>query len=192
MWRVKPPRSSWGIRAGVLLPVAALLAILAWGTVRHERSTAVGAALARGQTPPLPAATLLRFDGQSVALADLRGHPLVLNFWASWCVPCAEEAPILEGISREFYPRGLIVVGIDTQDLEQPGRRFMAAHGITYLNVRDPDGAVGRTFGTTGVPETFFVSADGLIRGKFPGEQVDLGAWREAVKALLAGHPHVP
>jgi cytochrome c biogenesis protein CcmG, thiol:disulfide interchange protein DsbE len=176
----------------VLLPVAALLAVLAWGTVRHGRSVAVGTALARGQTPPLPAATLRQFDGQRVALAGFRGHPLVLNFWASWCVPCAEEASILEGISREFHPRGLIVVGIDTQDLEQPGRRFLAEHGITYVNVRDPDGAVGRLFGTTGVPETFFVSADGLIRGKFPGEQVDPGAWREAVKSLLAGRPRVP
>jgi cytochrome c biogenesis protein CcmG, thiol:disulfide interchange protein DsbE len=172
--------------------VIALLSILAWGTMRHERSAAVGAALARGQTPPLPSATLRRFDGQPVALADLRGHPLVLNFWASWCIPCAEEASILEGISREFHASGLIVVGVDTQDLEQPGRRFMAEHGITYMNVRDPDGTVGRMFGTTGVPETFFVSADGLIRGKFPGEQLNLGAWQEAVKALLAGRPHVP
>jgi cytochrome c biogenesis protein CcmG/thiol:disulfide interchange protein DsbE len=176
----------------VLLPVAALLAILAWGTIRHERSAAVGAALARGQTPPLPAAALRRFDGRPLALVDLRGRPLVLNFWASWCVPCAEEASILEEISREFRASGLIVVGIDTQDLEQPGRRFIAEHRITYLNVRDPDGAVGRMFGTTGIPETFFVSPDGLIRGKFPGEQVDPGAWREAVKALVAGHAHVP
>ncbi len=125
-------------------------------------------------------------------LADLRGHPLVLNFWASWCVPCAEEAPILEVISREFHASGLIVVGIDTQDLEQPARRFLTQHGITYMNLRDPDGALGRMFGTTGVPETFFVSADGLVRGKFPGERLDRSAWREVVKALLAGRPRVP
>ncbi len=176
----------------MLLPVVALLGILAWGTVRHERSAAVGAALARGQAPPLPAATLLGFDGRPVRLTDLRGHPLVLNFWASWCVPCAEEGPILEGISREFRTSGLIVVGIDTQDLEQPARHFVTRYGITYMNVRDPDGALGRMFGTTGVPETFFVSADGLVRGTFPGEQVDRSVWREAVKALLAGRPRVP
>lgn len=174
------------------MPVVALLGLLAWGTLRHDRSGAVGAALARGQTPPLPAVTLRRFDGQSVALAGLRGHPLVLNFWASWCVPCAEEASILEAISREFRADGLLVVGIDTQDLDQSGRGFVARHGLTYMNLRDPDGSVGRMFGTTGVPETFFVSADGLIRGKFPGEQLDRGAWREAVRSLLAGKPHVP
>lgn len=189
---MKPRRSSWAIRIGVLLPVAALLSILAWGTIRHERSAAVGVALARGQTPPLPAVTLRGFDGRAIVLADLRGHPLVLNFWASWCVPCAEEAPILEVISREFHASGLIVVGIDTQDLEQPARRFLTQHGITYMNLRDPDGALGRMFGTTGVPETFFVSADGLVRGKFPGERLDRSAWREVVKALLAGRPRVP
>jgi cytochrome c biogenesis protein CcmG, thiol:disulfide interchange protein DsbE len=176
----------------VLLPVVALLGILAWATMRHERSAVVGAALARGLTPPLPAVTLRGFDGRTVALRDFRGHPVVLNFWASWCVPCAEEAPILEGISREFSASGLIVVGVDTQDLEEPARRFVTDHGITYLNVRDPDGAVGRVFGTTGVPETFFVSPDGLVRGKFAGQQADPYAWREAVKGLLAGRPRVP
>ncbi len=180
------------IRFGALLPVVALLGLLAWGTLRHERSGAVSAALARGQTPPMPALTLRRFDGQAVALTDLRGHSLVLNFWASWCVPCAEEASILEAISREFRAGGLLVVGIDTQDLEQSGRRFVARHGLTYMNLRDPDGSVARMFGTTGVPETFFVSADGLIRGKFPGEQLDPGAWRGAARGLLAGQPRLP
>lgn len=185
-------RSSWATRAGVLLPVVVLLGVLAWATMRHERVAAVGAALARGQTPPLPAVALRGFDGKPVALAELRGHPLLLNFWASWCVPCAEEAPVLEGISREFHADGLIVVGIDTQDLEEPARRFVTEHGITYLNVRDPDGAVGRLFGATGVPETFFVSADGLVRGKFAGEQTEPAIWRETVRALLAGRPRVP
>ncbi len=185
-------RSSWVTRAGVLLPVIALLGVLAWATMRHERVAAVGVALARGETPPLPPVTLRGFDGRPVALADLRGHPLVLNFWASWCVPCAEEARVLEGISHEFRGSGLIVVGIDTQDLEEPARRFVSEHGTTYLNVRDADGTVGRLFGTTGVPETFFVSADGLIRGKFAGEETRPAPWREAIKALLAGRSHVP
>ena len=176
----------------MLLPVVAVLALLGWATLRHEHSAPVGVALARGETPPLPPLTLAGFDGRPVALADLRGHPLVVNFWASWCVPCVEEAPILEGLAREFRANGLIVVGIDTQDLEPEGRQFLVRQGIHYLNLRDPDGSVGRMFGTTGVPETFFVGADGLIRGKFPGEQLDRAVWREAVRSLLAGHARVP
>jgi cytochrome c biogenesis protein CcmG/thiol:disulfide interchange protein DsbE len=184
--------SSWGTRATVLLPVVVVLGFLVWVTLRHQQSLEIGTALARGDTPPVPAVTLPAFDGRRLALTDLQGHPVVLNFWASWCVPCAEEAPILEAVWNEFRAKGLIVVGVDTQDLEQPARRFLVRHGITYVNVRDPDGSLARRFGTTGVPETFFVGGDGRIRGKFPGGQVDRAAWRATVEALLAGKPRVP
>ena len=185
-------QSSWRTRAAVLLPVVALLALLAWATLRHQQSLAIGAALARGQTPPVPGVRVPAFDGRRVSLTDFRGHPVVLNFWASWCIPCAEEAPTLEAIWNEFRGRGLVVVGVDTQDLEPPGRRFLAQHGITYMNVRDPDGGLARLFGTTGVPETFFVGPDGLIRGKFPGEQIDRTVWHAALDALLSGSSRVP
>src|ERR1700724_95911 len=112
--------SSWQTRAAVLLPVLLLLGLLAWALLRHQQSLAIGAALARGQTPPLPSIVLPAFDGHRVSFTDFRGHPIVLNFWASWCVPCAEEAPILEGIWNEFRGKGLVVVGVDTQDLEPP------------------------------------------------------------------------
>ena len=185
-------RSSWGTRIGVLLPVVALLGFLAWATFRHQQSLEIGTALARGETPPVPAVTLPAFDGRPVSLGDLQGHAVVLNFWASWCVPCAEEAPILEAIWNEFRVKGLVVVGVDTQDLEQPARRFLVHHRITYVNVRDPDGGLAHRFGTTGVPETFFIGRDGRIHGKYPGEQTDRAAWRAAVEALLAGSPRVP
>jgi cytochrome c biogenesis protein CcmG, thiol:disulfide interchange protein DsbE len=185
-------RSSWGSRIGVLLPVVVLLAFLAWAAFLQQRSLEIGTALARGETPPVPAAVLLAFDGRSVRLGDFRGHPVMLNFWASWCVPCAEEATILEAIWNEFRAKGVVVVGVDTQDLEEPARRFLLRHGISYMNVRDPDGSLAHRFGTTGVPETFFIGRDGLIRGKFPGEQIDRAAWRAAAEALLAGNPHVP
>ncbi|HKV44855.1 MAG TPA: TlpA disulfide reductase family protein [bacterium] len=187
-----PVRSIWGVRAALLIPVAAVLGVLAWAMVHHERSLEIGEALARGDTPPVPAVTLLDFDGHQVSLAALRDHPMVVNFWASWCVPCREEAPLLEGIWKEYRARGVIVLGIDTQDLTSPARRFLGQFGITYRNLRDPDGTGGHLFGTTGVPETFFVGADGRIRGKFPGEQGAPAVWREAVEGLLAGRAHVP
>lgn len=176
----------------MLLPVIVLLGLLAWVTLRHQQSLEISTALARGEAPPVPTVALPALDGQRVSLADLRGHPILVNFWASWCVPCAEEAPILEAMWNEFRAKGLIVIGVDTQDLEQSARRFLVQHGITYTNVRDPDGSFARLFGTTGVPETFFVSRDGRIRGKFPGAQPDRGVWRSAVRALLAGSPRVP
>ncbi len=185
-------RSSWGSWAGVLFPVMALLGVLAWVTVRHQQSLEIGAALARGETPPVPAMSLPGFDGHPMSLRELHGHPAVLNFWASWCVPCREEAPILEAVWQEFRAKGLIVIGVDTQDLELPARRFLSQYRITYLNVRDPDGSIARVFGTTGVPETFFIGPDGRIRGKFPGQQADRSTWRATVEALLAGRTRVP
>jgi cytochrome c biogenesis protein CcmG/thiol:disulfide interchange protein DsbE len=84
------------------------------------------------------------------------------------------------------------VLGVDTQDLETPARAFLREFRITYPNVRDPDGSVARLFGSTGVPETFFIGRDGRIRGKFPGVEVRDDVWRAAAVALLAGHAHVP
>lgn len=187
----------WAVWAGLLLPVTALLALLAAASIHRDRAVAIGAALARGETPPVPAVTLpaLTTGGpaaRGVALRDFRGHATVLNFWASWCAPCREEAPLLEGLAREYRDRGLVVVGVDTQDLEAPARAFLARYGLTYLNLRDPDGSIGRLFGTTGVPETFFVDAQGRIEGKFPGEQLDPAVWRRAADALLAGRRPVP
>lgn len=184
--------------AALLLPVVALVALLAAASVRRDRALAIGAALAHGETPPVPALVLQSLPAgdaaapRAVALRDLRGHAVVLNFWASWCVPCREEAPLLGGVARDYRSRGLLVVGVDTQDLESPARAFLAQYKVTYLNLRDPDGSVGRLFGTTGVPETFFIDADGRIQGKFPGEQLDPAVWRRAVDAVLAGRRPVP
>jgi len=194
-------------RAGVrwvalLLPAVVLIALFAAASVRRDRSLAVGAALARGETPPVPAVVLETLPapggsggaqgGRRVGLHDLRGHAVVLNFWASWCAPCREESPLLEGLARDYAGRGLLVVGIDTQDLVAPAAAFVAQYRLTYLNLRDPDGAVGRIFGTTGVPETFFIDPQGRIEGKFPGEQLNPAAWRRAADALLAGRRPAP
>jgi cytochrome c biogenesis protein CcmG/thiol:disulfide interchange protein DsbE len=185
-------RARWVAWAGLLLPALALIALLAAASVRRDRALAIGAALARGEAPPVPALVLPTLPSGTVAarrvgLRDLRGHPVVLNFWASWCEPCREEAPLLEGLARDYGARGLVVVGVDTQDLEAPAKSFLKRYSVTYLNLRDPDGNAGRTFGTTGVPETFFIDAAGRIQGKFPGEQLDASVWRRAVEALLAG-----
>jgi len=187
-----PPRASWVTRMGLLLPVLAVLALFTWALVRHQQTLVVGAALARGETPPVPAITLPSFGGPPVSLSALREHPVILNFWASWCIPCRDEAPLLEATWREFEGRGLLVLGVNTQDLETPARAFLREFHITYPNVRDPEGSTARLFGATGVPETFFIDREGRIRGKFPGAEVRPSAWRAAAEALIAGRAHIP
>jgi cytochrome c biogenesis protein CcmG/thiol:disulfide interchange protein DsbE len=189
---VETSRASWWVRAGLLLPAMVLLGMFGAAVVRHQQTLAIGAALARGEAPPVPELTLLALDGPPISLAALRGHPVILNFWASWCIPCRDEAPLLEDTWRDFRAQGLLVIGVDTQDLEAPARAFLHEFHITYPTLRDPDGSVARRFGATGVPETFFIERDGRIHGKFPGAEVRGEAWRSAALALLAGQARIP
>ncbi|MDQ7843035.1 MAG: TlpA disulfide reductase family protein [Armatimonadota bacterium] len=182
--RTGPPRAALGILFW-LIPVAALLLIIGYAAVRKQQPASITAALARGQRPPAPEFRLPRFDGGTLALSDLRGRAVVLNFWASWCVPCKDEAPLLERAWREYRDQGLVVVGVNIQDLEPEARRFIAQTGATYLQVRDRDGRVSRAYGTTGVPETFFIDRNGRIVSKFPGAAVEWRIWEEAIERLL-------
>ena len=167
-----PAQRSWHPFAASI-PVLVLLVLLVVGLSRHDQSQVVSEALARGETPSAPASQCRHSPAPRCQLAALRGHAVVLNFWASWCIPCRAEAPQLESVWREFRPTRLVVVGVDTQDLVTPARTFLTQYRLTFPAVRDPDGAVARRFGATGVPETFFISAAGRILGKFPGEQED-------------------
>ncbi|MDQ7851039.1 MAG: TlpA disulfide reductase family protein [Armatimonadota bacterium] len=173
------------LRLAWILPLVAVLAVLGAAVLRAGRSTSIAAALARGHRPPAPAFRLSTLEGRALDLVELRGRPVVLNFWASWCGPCREEAPLLERAWQTYRYRGLVVVGVNIQDLEADARRFIRENGITYPNVRDRDGRVNRAYGVTGVPETFFIDPVGRIVRKFPGAVVTWRPWEEAIEQLL-------
>ena len=146
--------------------VVALLALLVWKLV-HDEGSGIPSALARGEQPPAPAFTLPRLDREgTLSLAELRGKAVVINFWASWCAPCKEEAPVLEAAWREHRDEGLVVLGVDFNDLRSDALRFMEREGITYPVVYDRDGALVAKYGAVGVPETFFVDRRGRLVGK--------------------------
>jgi cytochrome c biogenesis protein CcmG/thiol:disulfide interchange protein DsbE len=146
--------------------VVALLALLVWKLV-HDEGSEIPSALARGEQPPAPAFTLPRLDVDgTLSLADLRGKAVVVNFWASWCDPCKEEAPVLEAAWRKHKDAGLIVLGVDFNDLRPDALRFMERAGVTYPVVYDRDGGLVAKFGATGVPETFFIDRRGRLVGK--------------------------
>ena len=124
-------------------------------------------------------------DGQ-VAMSELGGTPVVLNFWASWCIPCREEAPLLARSWRRYGPRGVAFVGLNMQDLTDDARAFMTDFDNDYLNVRDPTDSVAREWGVVGIPETFFVTADGEVVGHVIGV-VDERQMRDGVAAARSG-----
>ncbi len=122
---------------------------------------------------PAPDFTLAALSSQStpaVHLASLKGKPVMLDFWASWCVPCQHEAPLLQATWQRVQSQGIVFLGIDFQDDHTQGLNFLHTYGITYPNVVDDSGSTAINYGLTGVPETFFLNRQGVIVSKVIGE----------------------
>jgi cytochrome c biogenesis protein CcmG, thiol:disulfide interchange protein DsbE len=142
--------------------VTGLFALLVWKVATQDEGAAPK--LGRGETPPAPGFRLDRLDQPGkLSLAAYRGRPVILNFWASWCIPCKEEAPVLESVWRRYRDRGLVVVGVDINDLRSDARRFARQNGMSYPLVYDGPGRTSSDYGLTGVPETFFVARSGRL-----------------------------
>jgi cytochrome c biogenesis protein CcmG/thiol:disulfide interchange protein DsbE len=159
-------RVKLGAQAMAVGLVVALLALLVWKLI-HDEGSDIPKALARGESPKAPAFTLPRLDRDgTISLASLRGKAVVVNFWASWCLPCKEEAPVLEAAWKQHRNRGLVVLGVDFNDLRPDALGFIRKHGMTYPVVYDRDGELVAKFGATGVPETFFIDRRGRLVGR--------------------------
>ncbi len=163
-----------------VLAVLAVVGLLTFGLLSKGSS---GVALGE----PAPSSPLPQLEGGGQgSLADYRGRWVLVNFWASWCIPCREEAPALEEFQRRHAGAGFTVLGIDSRDLSDDGRAFVRRFDLTYPQLRDGDGDVAHDFGTTGVPENFLVDPQGrvqlLLRGPVDDEYLD----RE-VAPLLGG-----
>lgn len=160
--------------------VLAVVGLLAYGLVSKG-----SAGVSLGE--PAPTAALSRLEGdRSGSLADYRGRWVLVNFWASWCVPCRQEAPVLENFQRAHGGSKFTVVGIDTRDLSGDGRSFVREFGLGYPQLRDGDGDAAHEFGTTGVPENFLLDPRGRVRLLLRGP-VDDDYLRREVAPLLPG-----
>lgn len=166
----------WAIPAAVV-PVLILLAYGFRTNPRDIPSPLLGR--------PAAGFSLTTFAGTPVSLEGLRGKVVVLNFWASWCVPaCYDEAPDLERTWKEYKDKGVVVVGVDIQDREEAARKFIADFALTFPNAPDPGGRVAVDYGVYGVPETFFIDRTGRVRFKQVGALTDEIA-RRHLDALL-------
>jgi cytochrome c biogenesis protein CcmG, thiol:disulfide interchange protein DsbE len=155
-------------QVGAVSLVAALLGLLVW-KVATDNHGGVAADFNRGHHPEAKDFTLQRLNGDgSVQLSSLRGRVVVVNFWASWCIPCKKESPRLEAAWKRYRSQGLVVVGIDANDFSSDARQFAAHYHLTYPLLHDGSGKTLGPYGVTGFPETRFIDR----RGRFVGEHV--------------------
>lgn len=138
---------------GILVVFVVFLALRLRETNESEQRAA-------GQAP---AFTFTTFEGETITLAGLAGQGVVLNFWASWCDPCREEAALLETTWRREKDNGIVFIGLDYLDQETAAKSYLAEFDITYPNGPDLQSQAARRYGIKGVPETFFISPDGKI-----------------------------
>jgi cytochrome c biogenesis protein CcmG/thiol:disulfide interchange protein DsbE len=169
------------LRWAIPLAVVPVLVLLGYGFRTDPReipSPLVG--------KPASPFKLTAYDGKPLALEALRGQVVIVNFWASWCYPaCYEEAPSLERAWKAYKDRGLVMVGVNYQDKEEPAKRFLAQFGHTFPNAPDPGSRVSVDYGVYGVPETYFIDKKGRVRFKRVGPVSD-EMLKEQIERLLA------
>jgi cytochrome c biogenesis protein CcmG/thiol:disulfide interchange protein DsbE len=133
----------------------------------------IGSPLVGKPAPELAGTTL---DGAPFDLAEHKGQPVLVNFWASWCGPCREEFPLLEDAAQRHAAEGLVVVGALYKDDADPARAFATEQGATWPTVADPERTIGAAWKVLGPPQTFFVDREGIIR------DVQVGQVRDAAE----------
>ncbi len=170
---------------GALVSIAA--GIIIWAG-QADISKLTASAVDTTQTGPpteAPDFELALFSGKTIKLSDFRGKkPVVLNFWASWCPPCREEAPVLSRISKEFGDR-VEFIGVAVNDSQQNAEKFMEEFDITYENGLD-QANIGGAYKITGIPETFWIDKDGNIVDHWIGA-IDEASIIERTQRLIDG-----
>lgn len=171
-------RSPWTYAALALL--AAILALLVYGVAIKTGGNKYDNALAEGKRLPAPERRVrVLNDSRTSSLADYRGKVVLLNFWASWCEPCKEEAPAIERANKKYAQQGLVVVGADVDDLSKDANEFIIENRLTYPSLRYSSANATKDFGTKRMPETFIIDRDGNVAA-LKRMQID-DAWLNSV-----------
>lgn len=180
------------MRAIPVLLLAALLGVFGLALLRRQAPDGGGFGInALGRAAELkvrqaPDFTVDSLDGGQIRLSELEGQTVVLNFWASWCPPCREEARTLAVAAEAYADRGVVFLGINVWDSDADARAFLERYGVPYPNGADTGGKVTVEYGVTGLPETYLISGDGTLTRKWIGplSQVQLDGFLGLGEAL--------
>ncbi len=136
-------------------------------------------------TQPAPDIVLPTPQGDMLALSDFRGQVVFVNFWGTYCPPCVKEMPDLQALYEDYSDRGLVVLGVNVEESPEKVIAWTQEHGITFPIVISDDGTVNPVFGLRAMPTTWFVDANGILRGRIDGEMSAATA-RGVAEKLLA------
>ncbi len=192
------------VQITTVVVLLSLIALLIFGVVKRAPSGRIDSRLADAKSSPVPNFKLRVLESKQAltvpdslkrATADgwlesseLRGQPTVLNFWASWCQPCREEAGFLERTARASSRDGVAFVGINVLDIREKAQAFMSEFSLSFLNVRDTSLATAKRFGARAMPETYFLSAEGEVVGHVVGV-VRVPQMAKGLAAARTGNP---
>lgn len=166
--------------------VAALLGLLTWKVVVGTGDEVTGS-LSSGGRPQAPAFTLPRLTGSGeLSLSSYRGEAVLLNFWASWCLPCKEETPLLQRSWERWQGRGVVFIGVNAKDFRGDARSFTRRYGVTYPNVYDGKGSTLGRYGVTAFPETYFLDARGRVVYRIAGPVTEAAEIDRGIERALA------
>ena len=170
-----------------------MLIVLAFGAAWTfaSRALAVASPASPRQGFAAPDFTLDLLGGGEVTLSDLRGKPVVVNLWASWCPPCRAEMPAIQKVYQDYKDLGLVVLGVNTtnQDSEADAAAFVRDYGLTFPIPLDRDGSVSVRYALRGLPTTFFIDREGIIRSVVVGGPMSEAVIRSNVEDLLKKTP---
>jgi cytochrome c biogenesis protein CcmG/thiol:disulfide interchange protein DsbE len=172
--------------AAVVVGALALLGLLVYGVAAKQDNRTIDDALRGGHRIAAPSRSLPVLGASAQrSLASYRGRVVVLNFWASWCVPCRREVGVLEAEQRRIAPRKATVLGVNFRDTIPDATAFAKEFRIAYPSLRDVEGKLAKDYGTVALPETFVIDRRGRIAAARRGE-VDAAFLKRAVTPLLA------
>jgi cytochrome c biogenesis protein CcmG, thiol:disulfide interchange protein DsbE len=155
----------WRVVVVAAVPVLALVLLLASGIGNDPRD--LPSELVARRAPPFSLPSLT--GDETISSADMRGQAVVLNFWASWCVPCREEHGALDAAWDRYRERGVVVLGVNVEDARPDALEYVEKVGGSWPLVTDPGSRTSIAFGRFGVPETFVIAPDGTIVAKMVG-----------------------
>jgi cytochrome c biogenesis protein CcmG, thiol:disulfide interchange protein DsbE len=179
---------TWNLISALIL---ALGAVWVWASRANLQVTSGGGIPAPVQGFQAPDFELKSLQGESVQLSTLRGRPVLISLWASWCPPCKAEMPAFEKIYRQYADQGFTVLAVDAsnQDSLADAQAFVQANGLTFPVLLDSDGHVSALYNLRSLPTSFFISGDGVIREVVVGGPISEAGLQIRVEQLIKETP---